>query len=287
MSDKQDDMTDMFIDLHVHTTASDGTLSPLEVVRRAKEAGLKAIAITDHDTIDGVKKAIEYTDSYDIELIPGIEISADFEPEMHLLGYFVDIHSIKLSDIIKETRNQRFSDVIKTLFKLRSLGIAIHPVEVQKLAGKLNIYGIADLIIQKGYANSLDEVFKVFLGVGKPAYVHTKSPSPCNAIKIIKEAGGICFLAHPHLLGKNKEQLERIMDELLFYGIDGIECYHSHCSIEEQDLFIKMSMERRLLISGGSDFHGKTKPGIEIGCGYGNLKIPYELLINMKLNKYS
>ena len=123
------------------------------------------------------------------------------------------------------------------------------------------------------------------MGVGKPAYVHKKRPSPCNAIKIIREAGGICFLAHPHLLGKNKKQLERIIDDLIFYGIDGIECYHSLCSIEEQELFIRMSIERRLLISGGSDFHGKTKPGIEIGRGYGNLKIPYELLINMKSKK--
>lgn len=275
-------MTVSYIDLHVHTTASDGTFTPIEVIQHAKEAGLKAIAITDHDTIDGVKEAIESSNVYDIEIIPGIEFSVDFEPEMHFLGYFINIKSIELADTIKKIRNQRFSEVIKVFLKLRSLGIEINPEEVQELTGSLNVYSIANLIIKKGYAKNWDDVLEKFLGVGKPAYVHKKRLSPWDAIKIIKGAGGICFLAHPHLLRKSEEQLEKVLDDLLVYGIDGIECYHPLCSKENQELFIRMSKERGLLISGGSDFHGKTKPGIEIGQGYGNLKIPYEILVNMK-----
>jgi predicted metal-dependent phosphoesterase TrpH len=275
-------MTGSFIDLHVHTTASDGTFTPAEVIQIAKKAGLKAIAITDHDTVDGIKDVIESSNSNDIEIIPGIEVSVDFEPEMHLLGYFIDINSIELADTIKKIRNQRFSEVIKVIFKLRSLGIEINPKEVQGLAGSLNVYSIANLIISKGYAKNWEDVLDKFLGVGKPAFVQKKRLSPCDAIKIIKGAGGVCFLAHPHLLRKSDEQLEKVLDDLLAYGIDGVECYHPLCSKEKQELFIRMSKERGLLISGGSDFHGKTKPGIDIGRGYGDLKIPYEIVVSMK-----
>ena len=267
------------IDLHVHTTFSDGTFTPQEVVRFAKEKGLFAIAITDHDTTDGVKDAIEEGERLGLKVVSGVEISADFEIEMHILGLFIDIDNEFLQQKLKmleKFRKERNPQIIK---KLRQMGYNISMEEVEKLAlgEMIGRPHIAKVLVQKGYFSTTKEVFEKLLGFGKPAYVKKEKLKPQEAIEAIKKAGGLAILAHPHKYLYLEEGSENVFLELKEYGLDGIEVFHSDHNQIETSMLLEIAKKLDLAISGGSDFHGENKPEICIGVGKGNLKIDDEI----------
>lgn len=272
------------IDLHIHTTASDGTYSPEDVVRLAKSSGISHIAITDHDTILGVKRAMKEGEELGIEVISGVEISADFEIEMHILGLFIDIDNQYLLSklkLLEEFRKERNPRIIK---RLQQLGFDITLKEVESLA-KGEIIGrphIARALVEKGYFKNTREVFETLLGFGKPAYVRKEKLGPYEAIEAIKRANGLAILAHPHKYLYLENGIEDVLAELKEYGLDGLEAFHSdHTEVETLQL-IEASKKLDMCISGGTDFHGDNKPEIKIGVGRGNLLINDNILKELK-----
>lgn len=274
-----------FIDLHTHSIASDGSMSPAELVRHAKEKGLAAIALTDHDTVDGVKEALDEGEDIGIEVIPGIEISVDYKPEMHILGYF--FNKIKYTDIRneiepaiqgREIRNR------KIINKLNTLGIDITEEEVKKVALG-DITGrphIAKVLASKGYVRNIDEAFDKYLCRDGLAYFKRFELKPLDGIMAIRNAGGIPVIAHPIFLRKNFSEMDKLLCELKEYGLAGIEAYYSENSNEDTGNMLRLAIKHDLLVTGGSDFHGTYKSGIELGSGRGNLKVPYELLEKLR-----
>ncbi len=273
-----------YIDLHTHSTCSDGTLSPSEVVKLAKEKGLSAIALTDHDTIDGLNEAIETGRAIGIEVITGIEFSVAADTEMHLLGLDFDIDCPAIKNILDEMIIQRDIRNYKVIELLAGLGIHITIDDILKEATS-KVTGrsqIAKTMLKKGYVSSIKEAFDRYLSFGKPAFVERSTLSPEDAIRIIHESHGKAFLAHLNQTGKSDEELYKLLTQLKKCGLDGIEGYYTEYTEEMNCRFRKMADDIGLLLSGGSDFHGTNKDGYELGTGKGNLKIPYELLEKIK-----
>lgn len=273
-----------YIDLHTHSTCSDGTLSPSEVVKLAKEKGLSAIALTDHDTIDGLNEAIETGRTIGIEVITGIEFSVAADTEMHLLGLDFDIDCPAIKNILDEMIIQRDIRNYKVIELLAGLGIHITIDDILKEATS-KVTGrsqIAKAMLKKGYVSSIKEAFDRYLSFGKPAFVERSTLSPEDAIRIIHESHGKAFLAHLNQTGKSDEELYKLLTHLKKCGLDGIEGYYTEYTEEMNCRFRKMADDIDLLLSGGSDFHGTNKDGYELGTGKGNLKIPYELLEKIK-----
>jgi len=272
------------IDLHVHTTASDGTYTPSEVVDLAKKIGLTAVAITDHDTVNGLDEAKNQAQKIGIEFIDGIEISADFEIEMHILGYFInpkDHSLLNALNILESFREERNPKIVK---KLQLMGYKITMEEVISTANG-NIIGrphIAKVLVDKGYFSNTKEVFDKLLSYGKPAYVKKDKLHPKDAIEIIKGSGGIAILAHPHKFLYLDDSIENILIELMDYGLDGIEAIHSEHSIQEKNRLMEVAEKLSLIITGGSDFHGKNKEDIHLGTGKNNIAVSDEILERLK-----
>ena len=270
----------MLIDLHVHSNQSDGTLSPSEVVIHAKDAGRRAIALTDHDTVKGLDEAIEAGALYQMEIVPGIELSADFPNDnLHILGYYInykDKDFLKQLSPIQDGRNIRNK---KMLDQLHKLGFKITIEEDENIITRAHF---AKALLDAGYVASFDEAFKNYLSPGKPGYVKRVTPSPKECIDLIHSGGGLAFLAHPTLYGLNTAQLSKLIKQLAKDGLDGIEAMHSVHNMQDETYLRTLASKNNLLISGGSDFHGSNKPNLEIAVGYGNLKIPYRMLENMK-----
>ncbi len=268
------------IDLHCHTTASDGTFTPQRLVKKASEIGLKALAITDHDTVEGIDEALNTRAilNDNIDIVPGVELSVEFSPgTMHLLGLFIDHHNIRLKEtlsVLREFRNQRNPLMIK---KLQELGVEITMEEVEKEAGGevVSRNHMAKILVKKGYAKDINDAFKKYLSKDSPAYVARKRLSPEESIKLIHHAKGIAILCHPMQLklGMGYE-LERLISDLKEIGLDGIEVYYSDHTEEQQDRFMELAQKNGLLISGGSDFHGDNKPDFSLATGMGNMCIP-------------
>ncbi|WIV10921.1 PHP domain-containing protein [Proteiniborus sp. MB09-C3] len=241
-------------DLHVHTTFSDGSLAPLEVIKWASKKKIYAIAITDHDTIEGVKYAIENTNLFDITIIPGIEISCIFEDEeVHLLGYYIDIQNIELLETLKLFKESRESRGEKIVEKLNRLEFNLTLQEVFHIAGK-GVIGrphIAKAMINRNYVDTVQEAFDKYLNKHKPAYVDRFRVSLKEGINLIHNAGGAAVIAHPGLI-KN----EKAVNEAISMGIDGIEAIHSKHSSQDVMNYSKIAKDNNLIITGGSDFHG-------------------------------
>ena len=275
-----------FVDLHVHSDKSDGSLTPAQLVRYAKDKGLKGIALTDHDTVDGIDEALREGSRIGVEVMPGVEISTDFKPEMHILGYFSkntyqDIEAIL--KYIRIKRNQRNPQIVN---RLRELGMDITMDDVKresngKVVGRLHI---ASTLWKKGYVSGINEAFKSLLAEGKPAFMPREKLTPEDGIAHIIKCGGVPVLAHPVFLGLDIGQLEHQILKLKECGLKGIEAIYSENSPEETKRHLSLAKKHGLLITGGSDFHGSFKKGIEIGVGFGNLEIPYKLFLNLKNN---
>lgn len=273
------------IDLHTHTTASDGSMSPGELVRHAKENGLSAIAITDHDTVKGIEEALDEARKTGIEVIPGLEIGVDFKPEMHILGYFLSGGYLRIQDTLERLQRNRDERNPKVVHKLNEMGfhISMEEVEAEARGGVVGRPHIAKVLIKKGYVGSVEEAFDKYLGSGKPAYFKKDKLAPEEGIREIAKAGGVPVLAHPIFLGLSLGQLDDLLaDVLVPAGLKGIEAYYVDHTREDTGNFLRLAVKHHLLATGGSDFHGSFKPDIRLGTGRGNLCVPYELLERLK-----
>lgn len=273
-----------YIDLHTHSTASDGSMTPSELVRYAYDKGLAAIALTDHDTVNGVAEAVEEGKRLGFEVIPGVEISVDFDPEMHLLGYFPDGNTHSVLNILEELREKREQRNPKIIQKLNELGFELTLSEV-KLHAKGDNVGrphIARVLVDKGYVNDMGEAFDKYLASGRPAYFKKDKLTPAEGIAAISGAGGVPVLAHPIYLGMTVGELDQLLGELAEFGLMGMETYYTENTEEQTKDLLQLALKHKLLDTGGSDFHGTFKPDIDLGSGRGLLKIPYSLLAALK-----
>jgi Predicted metal-dependent phosphoesterases (PHP family) len=254
-------------DLHCHTTASDGLLSPAELVQLAAQVGLKGIGITDHDTIQGWQEAEEAGANYHIQILKGIELNTNWDgKEVHILGYELDSSSDYLTDKLRDLRNAREERILKILGRFKDLGIKIAFDEVQQFAQGESIGRphIAQALIERGYVRDVKEGFDRYIGIGAPAYIPSYKLTPEEGIHLIREAQGVAVLAHPGVL-----RLEEGIPDWVKAGLQGIEVRHSQHSPDDEKKYLQIAQEYRLLTTGGSDFHGEAcKPGVNLG-GWG------------------
>ena len=274
------------IDLHIHTTASDGTFTPEQVISHAHQLKLKAIAITDHDTVAGSKEALRNGIPPSLGFLTGVEISSTPPPfypasgSFHLRGYSIRLDDTKLNHKLEKLQQARKNRNPAIITRLNELGISITLDEVRKEAGEgqLGRPHIAQLMVKKRVVASIDAAFDQFLGTGKPAYVDKQRIECFKAIEIILAAGGVPVLAHPGLLDfKEENQLEELIGRLKKAGIQGVEVYYSGHTPDQTRLFAELAKRHDLLMTGGSDFHGAIQPDIEMGSGRGDLIVPFEL----------
>jgi len=268
------------IDLHCHSTASDGTLPPAQVVRLAIDRGLSALSLTDHDTIAGVDEAATEARKLGLDFIPGIEISAEFPHPgtMHLLGYGVDPQSPTLRDLTKTLLAGRDNRNPKIIAKLQQLGVDITMDELTREAGGkvLGRPHIAAILHRKGYVSSIKQAFDKYLAPGGLAYFDKERLTPAQAVQMIIDSGGIPVLAHPiQLRYQNDAQLERIVKDLIDLGLRGIEVMHSDHNAKLVEQYTALADRYHLLKTGGSDFHGSNKSNIQLGDANGR-RIPRE-----------
>lgn len=277
------------IDLHVHTTASDGTMSPAEVVRYAKQKGLRTIAITDHDTIEGIEEGLQEGSKQGLEIIPGVELSADFpKGTMHVLGYYIDHTGAELVDKLTVLQQARSERNLKIIEKLRALGIKIELSEVKETPehGQIGRPHFAHTMVKKGYAQDIQDAFDRYLRKGGPAYVEKFRLSPEEAINMIRTAGGITVLAHPFTLNKPQpHEFDAVIRELKQQGLDGIEVHYPEHSEGLKKFYRDVAHKYGLLITGGSDFHGLTKDDVDLGEGYGDRELTHTIVDAMKIRR--
>jgi hypothetical protein len=275
----------MRIDLHLHTTYSDGSSTPMQVLKMAHAAKVTALAITDHDTVDGIADAIEAGAEMGIEVIPGIEVSArypegDSDSELHILGYFLDWKNLDLQTKLAHLRTTRHTRNPQIIERLNALGLAITYDEVLQLAGSgaVGRPHIARVLMDKGYVSSAKEAFDRYLAAKAAAYVPRDLPDPVEAIALIRMAGGVPVLAHPSWLGRPNNGVFKTCERLKAEGLMGIEVHYSTHKPEQTAEYLDTARRLDLLVTGGSDFHGVTKPDIDVGVGRGSLTVPEKLL---------
>lgn len=274
------------VDLHVHTTASDGTLTPTEIVAYAKSKNLRAVAITDHDTIGGLEEALGAGDRLNFPVIPGVEISVDHQgKEMHILGYYIDIASDDLKENLQKLQDYRRERNPKMIRKLQELGFKINLAEVEAEAGG-PIIGrphFASVLVNKGYVRDKQEAFDKYLAGGMPGYVKKEKLVPREGIELILRAGGMPVLAHPkYLKEQGYAQLAALLSKLKSFGLQGIEAFYPNHDARDTETYLRLAAEHRLLVTGGTDFHGANKPDIDLGTGTGELQVPYEVVLKME-----
>jgi hypothetical protein len=274
------------IDLHTHTTASDGSYQPRDLVRLAAEMGLAAVAITDHDTAAGNAEALQAGPEFGVEVIPGVEISADSTyGSLHILGLFIRPDDEPMEAILRELRIYREERNRRMIDRLTELGIPVAMEELQALAGG-EIVGrphFAALLIKKGIVKTSNEAFDVYLKSGAKAYMEKKRLPTDQAIGMIRAAGGIPILAHPYAVrARDPQQFESRLLALMDQGLRGIEVYYSDHTDQDVHYFADLARRFNLAVSGGTDFHGPAKPGLRLGVGYGDLRIPDIVLENLK-----
>lgn len=273
------------IDLHLHTTHSDGSLSPTEVLRLAHKTGVSALAITDHDIVTGIPEAIAAGAELGIEIIPGVEISSRVgNSELHILGYCLQWQDPELNRRLTSLRESRHSRNPQIIERLRALGLDVTYEEVRALAGTdaVGRPHIARLLMDKHYVTSAKDAFDRYLADGRPAYVARELPSPADAIAWIRAAGGVAVLAHPTWAKVSGEGLNALLTTLKAEGLGGIEVHYSTHTKRQTTEYLDLAKRLDLLITGGSDFHGITKPDIEVGTGRGGLKVSQKLLDPLK-----
>ncbi len=275
-----------YVDLHIHSTASDGTLSPKEIIKTADKVGLRAIAIADHDTIEGSVEALEHQDSSSVEIVPAIEISASFDyGAMHILGYLIDLEDVSFRQTVRVVQEARANRNLQIVKRLQDLGFDISYDEISEASGggQVGRPHFAQVLVQKGVVQNIDEAFIKFLRKGRPAYVERCRLLPAEAMQTILRAGGVPVLAHPFTLNaKTEGDLDRIVAGLKQAGLKGLEVYYPAHGPVRTAQYERLAHRHGLLITGGSDFHGAVKPEIHIGFGRGDLRIPYRLVEELK-----
>ncbi len=273
------------IDLHLHTTYSDGSLPPAEVLALAKKAGVSALAITDHDILDGLPESMLAGAELGIEIIPGVEISSCHgDNELHILGYFLDWKDPEFNRRLTTLRDSRHVRNPRIIQKLNEVGLDITYEEVKTLAGMASVGRphIARVLMNKGYVTSAKEAFDRYLSNGAAAYVARELPAPSEAIAWIKAARGVAVLAHPTWVKESAEGLFKLCEKLKQEGLGGIEVHYSTHNKQQTSEYLNLAKQLDLLVTGGSDFHGITKPDIEVGIGRGSLNVSEKLLDPLK-----
>ncbi|MBM4320350.1 MAG: PHP domain-containing protein [Deltaproteobacteria bacterium] len=273
-----------YIDLHTHTTASDGSCTPGELVWLARDASLVAVAITDHDTVAGCAEATAAGPAAGVEVVCGVEVSAqsDLPGQLHLLGLFVDPEHPRLGAWLEWIRAARHRRNPKIVERLKALGIPVEMAEVEARATSGEVVGrphIAQVLLDKGVVPSVTDAFLRYLAKGAPAYVDRERTTAAEAFAIIHAAGGLAVLAHPQLCrARDWEELARFVRGLKELGLDGMEVHYPTLTPDEQARLAALASKLGLLAGGGSDFHGSVKPGLQLGTGFGSLRVPAALL---------
>ncbi len=273
------------LDLHLHSTHSDGSQPPAEIIAMAHKADVRALAITDHDILTGLPDAVEAARPLGIDVIPGVEISSRFDDdELHILGYYFDPADPTLLARLKTLRESRHRRNPLIVERLRDLGVSLTHDEVRELAGTdaVGRPHIARLLMEKGHVKTAKEAFDRYLARGKAAYVARELPEPTEAIRWIRDAGGVAVLAHPLWVKRTGEALRKLCEKLKEAGLGGIEVHYSTHTPQQTSDFLNLARHLDLLVTGGSDYHGLTKPDIEVGTGRGNLTVPDKLLEPLK-----
>lgn len=274
-----------FIDLHVHSNASDGTLTPARVVELAAQKGLSAIALTDHDTIEGIPEALEAAKSLPLEVIPGIELSCVYQgEEIHILGLYVDLadkNFIADTDTLKDIRMKRNTEMIH---RFQNAGIEITLSEVQ--GGNpdtvITRAHFARVLLEKGYVKNMDQAFKKYLSYSGPYCPRKEKITPEHAMKMLRDCKASPILAHPYQYHLGDKKTEELVSYLKDMGLHGLEVYHSSNNQYESGKLKKLAKKYQLFPTGGSDFHGANKPDIDLGTGRGGLRISALLLDDIK-----
>jgi 3',5'-nucleoside bisphosphate phosphatase len=261
-------------DLHCHSTCSDGSLTPLQLLELAAEEGLNALSITDHDSIQAyTPETLARAEQLNIVLVPGVEFSTGINNTgIHLLGYNFSLQNPDVAAFCADHANRRTIRCRAILKRLANAGMPVDENELLEAVAAINpkqqnsIIGrphIAQMMIKLGYVQSIQEAFKKYLGEDCPCYVQGEHISPEKTIEVIHKAGGVAIIAHPHLIKKTE-----ILKQLLEMNFDGIECYYSKFPMDEHQRWVKIAKYRNWLITGGSDFHGDIKPAITLGCSW-------------------
>ena len=286
------------IDLHAHTTVSDGGDEPAELVRKAKAAGLDAIAVTDHDNDAGCSEAVATGGELGVEVVRGVEISCDVEdlsergfsprarPTMHLLGYFIPDGDNPLSQALADLQYHRANRNQIIVERLNELGIPVTFEEVEREAGgpgsQIGRPHFAAVLVRHGAVDDYQSAFDTYLAKGAKAYIGRKLFKPVDAVELMISAGAVPVFAHPFTLNLELAELERFTDELVEAGLRGIEGYHGDWSLEAQAPLRDLGAERGLVVSGGSDYHGDMRPDRSLPGGKHGVKVPVEVLDELK-----
>lgn len=265
-----------YADLHVHTSESDGTFTPVQLIKEGLARGLSAIAIVDHDTVGAIPEAEAAAQGEDLEVISGIELTAQYEnQEIHILCYFVDYQDKALLEKLELVQLNRIERVHKIVNNLDELGLKIDAQAVFDISGKGTVgrMHIARALVKEGLVTTTAEAFRKYIGDKSPAYVLGFSLSPSEAINLIKGAGGVAVLAHPYMLHNDE-----LILEFAGYGLQGIEVYYPEHSQSMVNFYLDLAKKLNLLVTGGSDFHGSVKPDIKLGA----IKVPFELVEKLR-----
>lgn len=275
-----------YIDLHVHSTVSDGTFTPTELVAEAKRCNLSAFALTDHDTVRGFEEAKKASEGSGLEVIPGVEISAAYKKkDIHILGLLIDPNYEPLKRSLDAALLERDQRNAKMAQNLAAGGLDI---DIERLTAAfppgtvLTRAHFAKFLLETKQIKSMNEAFEHYLNADGPYYVPREYISPENAIKLIKQAGGIPVLAHPLVYHLPEEELDALIARLKDAGLEGLEVFYSSNTGFDEGIVRRYANKYHLIMTGGSDFHGANKPHISMGNGKGNLKIPYSVLENLK-----
>lgn len=279
--------TDMkFIDLHVHSNKSDGSFSPRELVSYALEKGLSAFALTDHDTIDGVDEVMEAAEGTGLETIPGIELSTVNEgKDVHILGLFIDARNQDFLSCLEHFRNSRYTrneKMCKRLSEGLSIDLTFEKLQAAYPGAVITRSHYARYLKDVGVVKSAAEAFERYIGDDCPYFVPREKVTPEQGIELIRKAGGISVLAHPILYHLSSSRLDALTRRLTEAGLDGIEAVYTTYSPSEESQIRELAGKYRLLITGGSDFHGTNKVNTDLATGRGNLFIPYDYLDAIK-----
>ena len=272
------------IDLHTHSTASDGSDRPGLLVRNAVRAGLSAVALTDHDTVSGLEEASAAARSAGLRFVPGVELSTALHgKEIHIVGLFIDPVSAGLVRFLEERRADRDARNAQMIARLNEAGYPLTEEEVREAAGgeSTGRPHMARVLVRKGFFPGMKEAFDACLKRGRSCYVPRKPVPPSDGIRVIHEAGGLAFWAHPVLAAPSRSAMRRVLREMAPAGLDGIETRYSMYTPVQEKASSDIAHEFQLLESGGSDYHGLNSPGVQLGTGTGGLYVPSSFLEKM------
>lgn len=271
------------IDLHIHTTASDGTASPAQVVRMAGELGLSAISVADHDTVSGCAEAMAEGQALGVEVVPGVEFSSRYGRTIHILGYFLNTESPALTRVLDWIVAERDQRNEKMAALMAADGIPVDYAEMKERFGPvIGRPNFGQLLVTLGYAESVQDAFDRYIEKGQPYYLPRKMLSIERSVEVIREAGGVPVLAHPFQYRLEEPALRQLIEHCMDHGLLGLECRYSLYDEQQSQYLLSLAREYSLAPTGGSDFHGSNKPHIRLGVGTGSLAVPAEWLEGLR-----